>query len=82
MANEKAKSDYERARCRLGSALEEIKDDGISPGMSFTALIDLLVDWSLQIGGKQTLWDAVGLMQNRVDEHGQRAREMAGQHVN
>jgi hypothetical protein len=82
MTNEKAKSDYERARRRLHAALDDIRADGISPPMSFAALVDLLVDWSLQMGGKQTLWDAVGLMHSRVDEHSQRAQEMPGHCVN
>jgi hypothetical protein len=82
MTHEKAKSDYERARRRLHAALDEVKADGIDPAMSFTALIDLLVDWSLQMDGKQTLWDVVGLMQSRVDERGQLAREMPEQRVN
>ena len=55
MTNEKGKSDYERARRRLHAALGDIRTDGISAAMSFAALVDILVDWSLQMGGKQTL---------------------------
>jgi hypothetical protein len=81
MTNEKAKSDYERARRRLHAALDDIQSDGISPQMSFTALVDVLVDWSLQLGGKETLWDAVGLMHSRVNEHGQFAQEQLAQEM-
>jgi hypothetical protein len=34
------------------------------------------------MGGKETLWDAVGLMQSRVEERGQLERETPGQRVN
>jgi len=49
MTHEKAQHDYDRARRRLHAALDEIKADEIDPAISFTAVIDLLVDWSLQL---------------------------------
>ena len=82
MTNEEARRDYERARRILHAALDRIRADEISPPMSFAALVDLLVDWSLQMGGKETLWDAVALMHSRVDEHSQIAQQMPRHCVN
>lgn len=68
MNNAELQREYERARCRLVAALDEIKADKVEPGISFTALIDLLVDWSLQQGGKQTLWEVMSAMHGRIAE--------------
>jgi hypothetical protein len=82
MENEKTQSEYERARLRLCAALDQIKADGINPGVSFMALVHLLADWSIQAGGKQVLWDAVGLMHSRAESCNQVEREIPRQTVN
>lgn len=74
--------EYERARNRLHEALESIQADDISPCTSFVALVDLLVDRSLQSGGKSALWEAVALMHNRVGELSQVERQVPAELVN
>ena len=68
MNNAERRSEYGRARCRPEAALPEIEANKVMPALSFTALIDLVVDWSLQHGGKEVLWNVMSLMHRRVAE--------------
>ena len=76
------RNEYDPARRKLNKALRDMEADKITPCIAFAALVDLIVDWSMDMGGKQVLWDAVGLMHSRVEELNQLEQKVSDQVVN